>query len=90
MGDEKKAFAALRAFLKHSDMEFVLDQDSTFTIERTPFGGWAVMRDGELFDDRGKLFVCLRNLLVVTIPDLKFRSDPYIFDFDKEFGNHEG
>lgn len=88
MEDERKALAALRAFLKHIDMEFVMDPDSAFTIERNPFGGLVVKRDGEIFDDRGELFICLRNLLVVTIPNLKFRNDPYIFDFEKEFGNH--
>lgn len=41
------------------------------------------IKDGhdEVYDERGDLFIALRNVAVNMIPNLDFRSDDYIYNY---------
>jgi hypothetical protein len=75
---------AFRILCKTLNMEFVLDEDTVFYIVDTLDGEWRVDKLNkdemrvEHMDDRGKLFVALRNVAVNIFPNLGFRKEPYI------------
>ena len=77
---------AFRILCKTLDMDFVLDEDTVFYIVDTQDGKWRVEKLNkkemcvERMDDRGKLFVALRNVAVNMFPNLGFRGDSYIYD----------
>ena len=60
-----------------------LDEDTDFFIKENEDGENAVyvMKDGkeECVDDRGDLFVALRNVAVCMFPNVLFRSASYIY-----------
>ena len=65
-------------------MDFVLEDDSEFFIKKNTYGENSVYRivngHDECFDDRGDLFVALRNVAVNIFPNLEFRSASYIYN----------
>ena len=78
-----EAFAIL---CKTLHMEFVLNEDIDFFVRKDSYGNNCVyyIRDGhdEMYDDRGDLFVALRNVAVNIFPNLSFRSADYIYKED--------
>lgn len=78
--DEYEAF---RILCKTLGMDIVLDEDTDYFIVRDSYGDASVCRtvDGhdECVDDRGDLFVALRNVAVNMFPNTLFRSAPYIY-----------
>lgn len=74
---------AFRILCKTLDMEFVLDEDTEFFIEKDSDGNNCVyqmyMGCGVEVDERGDLFVALRNVAVQIFPNLLFRNEPYIY-----------
>lgn len=66
------------------NMEHVLNEDIDFFIAKDSFGDNCVyyINDGhdEMYDDRGDLFVALRNVAVNIFPNLSFRSADYIYN----------
>lgn len=78
---------AFRILCKTLDMDFVLDEDTVFYIVDTQDGKWRVDKLNkkemrvERMDDRGKLFVALRNVAVNMFPNVGFRGDDYIYDW---------
>lgn len=79
--DEAEAFHIL---CKTLDMDFVLDEDTKFIVKKNEYDENSVyiIRNGreEIYDERGDLFVALRNIAVNIFPNLYFRSDDYIYN----------
>lgn len=78
--DSTEAFNIL---CKTLNMEFVLDEDIDFFVRKDCYGDNCVFytKDGhdEIYDNRGDLFVALRNVAVNMFPNLWFRSADYIY-----------
>jgi hypothetical protein len=74
---------AFRMLCKTLNMEFVLNEGIDFFVQKDSYGNNCVyyIRDGhdEIYDDRGDLFVALRNVAVNIFPNLSFRSANYIY-----------
>lgn len=74
---------AFRILCKTLHMEFVLDEDIDFFVRKDCYGENCVYytKDGhdEVYDDRGDLFVALRNVAVNMFPNLYFRGADYIY-----------
>lgn len=79
--DEAEAF---RILCKSLYMDFVLEEDEDFIVRKNEFDENVVclVKDGkeELYDDRGDLFVALRNVAVNMFPNVYFRSADYIYN----------
>ena len=75
---------AFRLLCKTLDMEFVFDSDIDLFVRKNDWGENCVyyIRDGhdEIYDERGDLFVSLRNVAVNIFPNLEFRSAHYIYN----------
>ena len=75
---------AFRILCKTLHMDFVLDEDIDFFVRKNDEEENCVyvIRNGhdELYDERGDLFVALRNVAVNMFPNLWFRSDDYIYN----------
>ena len=65
-------------------MDCVLDEDTEYFIKENEYGENAVyyINNGhdELYDDRGDLFIALRNVAVNMFPNLPFRSADFIYN----------
>lgn len=65
------------------NMNFVLDEDTKYFIKKNEYDENAVyvLDNGKekCIDDRGDLFVALRNVAVNIFPNTAFRSDDYIY-----------
>ena len=72
---------ALCILCKTLHMEFVYEEEDTnFYIKEDPETGEnAVWLDDRIYDDRGDLFIALRNVAVNFIPNLYFRNADYIY-----------
>lgn len=74
---------AFRILCKTLGMEFVLNEDMDFFVRENCYGDNCVyyIKDGhdEEYDDRGNLFVALRNVAVNMFPNVLFRSADYIY-----------
>lgn len=76
---------ALSILCQTLHMKFVLDEDEDFCVQKNSEGELSVYKKdkktGELklYDDRGSLFVAIRNLVVAMYPNVYFRSDDYIY-----------
>lgn len=72
--------------LEALSMEFVCDVNTDFRVHDNWCGELAVYKVSngkeELFDDRGDLFVALRNVAACMFPSAEFRSDDYIYHWD--------
>lgn len=68
-------------FCKTLSMDFVYEQEDTdFYIKEHPdTGELAVWLGDRIYDDRGELFVALRNVAVLIVPNLYFRNADYIY-----------
>lgn len=79
--DECEAFKLL---CKTLGMDFVLDEDIDFFVKKDCYDNNCVycIKDGhdEVYDDRGDLFVALRNVAVNMFPNVSFRSADYIYN----------
>ena len=63
-------------------MDFVLDEDTNYFVREGEFGENGVyVTDGHdiKVDDRGDLFVALRNAAVNIVPNVGFRNADYIY-----------
>ena len=84
---------ALCILCKTLHMEFVYEEEDTnFYIKENPETGEnAVWLDDRIYDDRGDLFIALRNVAVNFIPNLYFRNADYIYSNKgrKQVGNNE-
>lgn len=76
---------AFRILCQALGMDFVMDEDTEFIIKPEIQDGYIekcvyVIKDGRetKYDDRGKLFIALRNVAVCLFPNLYFRGDSYI------------
>ena len=76
-----KSLACLYALCKHLQMEFVLDEDRDFIVVTGSDGIKRVIEKstGHIYDDRGDLFIALRNVVVQMVPNVYFRSADYIY-----------
>lgn len=76
---------ALEILCETLHMKFALDEDEDFYIQKNSDGELSVYKKNketgelELYDDRGNLFVSIRNLVVAMYPNVYFRSDNYIY-----------
>lgn len=80
--DEGEAFSILCQAL---GMDFVMDEDTKFIIKPEIQDGYIekcvyVIKNGKetKYDDRGRLFIALRNVAVCLCPNCYFRGDSYI------------
>lgn len=75
---------AFRILCKSLSMDFVMDEDTDYFIRKDEFGenGVYVYKSGydHKIDDRGDLFIALRNVAVNMFPNLYFRSAEYIWN----------
>ena len=73
-----EATEAFRILCKALQMDFVLDEDKDYFVSN---GSVCTTENGHdrCFDDRGDLFVALRNVAVNMFPNVRFRSDSYIY-----------
>lgn len=75
---------AFRILCKTLHMDFVLDEDTDFFVRKNDEEENCVYvtRNGndELYDERGDLFVALRNVAVNMFPNTWFRSADYIYN----------
>lgn len=76
-----KSLAYLYALCKHLQMEAVLDEDRKFAVVSDEDGIKRVIDEatGNVYDDRGELFIALRNVVVQIVPNVYFRSADYIY-----------
>lgn len=76
-----KSLVCLNALCKHLKMDAVLDEDRKFAIVTGQDGIKRVIdeTDGHAYDDRGDLFIALRNVVVQMVPNVYFRSADYIY-----------
>ena len=78
---------AFRILCKTLNMDFVLDEDRDFFVRKDCYGENCVYvtKNGhdEEYDDRGDLFVALRNVAVNMFPNALFRSADYIYKGDE-------
>lgn len=81
--DECEAF---RILCKTLGMEFVLDEDRKFYVKKDEYGDNVVYlkacNQETIYDDRGDLFVALRNVAVNLFPNVLFRNADYIYNKD--------
>ena len=76
--------ASLNALLKHLDMEFVSDSDHEYDIRfNDECERHQVYKDGRPYDNRYELFASLRTLMTYIYPNLVFKYDDYITDYEE-------
>lgn len=79
--DEAEAF---RILCKTLNMEFVFEEDVEMFVKEDECGDSGVyfITNGkeQKLDDRGDLFVALRNVAVNMFPNLGFRNADYIYN----------
>ena len=78
------SYEAFRILCKTLYMDFVLDEDTEYFVHKNSDGELAVYKTvnghDKCVDDRGSLFVALRNVAVNMYSNLLFRSADYIYD----------
>lgn len=84
---------AFRVLCETLNMKFVLDDYNDFIIKKDPYGDNRVYQryfDGAYetrpYDDRGDLFIALRNVAVQMFPNLHFRNEKYIYKYEESEG----
>ena len=75
--------AAFQMLCKALYMQCVLDEDTDYCYRN---GKIYATIDGyeQEYDDRGDLFVALRNVAVNIMPNLSFRGADYIYQHDED------
>ena len=75
---------AFRILCQTLHMNCVLNEDIEFFVKEDEYGDNCVYRIykgyEDKYDDRGDLFVALRNVAVNMFPNLSFRSADYIYN----------
>lgn len=75
---------AFEILCKTLHMDFVLDEEKNFFVKRNSDDENCVYTlkgdQEEKYDDRGDLFIALRNVAVNMFPNLLFRSADYIYN----------
>lgn len=77
---------AFRVLCKTLDMECVLNEYSQYQIRTDEDGSKYVYigtKNSEIMriDDRGELFIALRNVAVQMFPNCEFRGEDYIYNY---------
>lgn len=77
--DTTEAFELL---LKTLHMEWIMNDINSISIQKDSDDVNKIFRvyDGRLIDERGDLFIALRNVAVNLFPNLEFRNEPYIYN----------
>lgn len=79
---------AFRILCKSLGMDFVLDEDREFMVYKNQYEENSVYEVGNgpdmEIDERGNLFVSLRNVAVNMFPNLYFRNDDYIMEYQNK------
>lgn len=74
---------AFRILCETLHMTSVLDEDTKFIVKKNEDGenNLYAIKDGVEYhyDDRGNLFVALKNVAVNIFPNTSFRGDDYIY-----------
>lgn len=74
---------AFKILCETLDMDFVLDENSDFFVKKNEYGENVVYiiknEKEEVYDDRGDLFIALRNTAVNIFPNVGFRNAHYIY-----------
>lgn len=74
---------AFRTLCKTLHMEFILEEDFDYFVTEDECGEKSVYKTengrDKCVDDRGDLFIALRNVAVNMFPNLNFRSANYIY-----------
>lgn len=80
---ELDSVEALKMLCETLYMDFVLDENTDYFVKKDEYGenGVYVLKNGcdHKIDDRGDLFVALRNVAVNIVPNVDFRSADYIY-----------
>lgn len=75
---------AFRILCQTLDMEFVLNEDIDFFVREDEYGDSCVYRIyggcDDKYDEKGDLFVALRNVAVNIFPNVAFRNADYIYN----------
>lgn len=75
---------AFKILCQTLNMEFVLDEDIDFFVQKDEYGDNCVYHIyrgcDDKYDDRGDLFVALRNVAVNIFPNVAFRNADYIYN----------
>ena len=71
---------AFRMLCQTLRMEMVLSENAEVCVKQDEYGDRCVYCRGEKYDDRGDLFVALRNVAVNIFPNVAFRSADYIYN----------
>lgn len=75
---------AFRLLCRTLYMDYLLDENRCYKVYDGEYGGKFVYeyRDGQdvKIDDRGELFVALRNVAVQIFPNVRYRNEEYIYD----------
>ncbi len=83
--DEYIEISSTKAFTllcKKLHMDSVLNEDGLYEVRpeyKYPAEGNKLWKDGEIIDERGDLFIALRNVAVQLYPNLLFRNADYIY-----------
>ena len=75
--EAEEAFRLLCATLR---MDIVLVEDADVFIAKDDFGNNCVYSLHGKYDDRGDLFIALRNVAVNMFPNIYFRNEDYIYN----------
>ena len=74
---------AFRVLCKTLNMDYVLDEDAKLFVVEERTGNTVYKTSDEAvtrrIDDRGDLFIALRNVAVNMFPNVKFRGEKYIY-----------
>lgn len=74
--EPEEAFRILCQSLK---MDIVLLEDANVCIKKDEYGNNCVYSAYGKYDDRGDLFIALRNVAVNIFPNVAFRNENYIY-----------
>ena len=79
------SYEAFRLLCKTLCMEYILDEDRNFYINKNEYNEnevWEMIngQNDEYIDDRADLFIALRNVAVNMFPNVYFRSEDYIYN----------
>ena len=73
---------AFRILCQTLRMDIVLVEDANVYVKKDEYGDNCVYCKYGKYDDRGDLFVALRNVAVNLFPNLSFRNADYIYKED--------
>ncbi len=74
---------AFRILCRTVFMPFVLEDDDSYYVSDDGCVWKTVDGKDTEIDDRGELFIALRNVVVNLFPNVSFRSAPYIYSRKK-------